>query len=169
MYDDVVGNFAFRVVQQDSPVTGIVPGPLHASLSKSTICWIEVPTDEVPVPRKKRSGPKPDYMSGRTWPVWYGYENGKVYVLVGEGEQQVPGLTDATTVKLIARSKDLQSHVAEVECGVEVLAKDDAWTELARDVLVGRRLNLPDGDAAVDRWRSTCEVVSLTPLPPAVE
>lgn len=169
VYDDVVGNFAFRVVRQDSPATGIVPGPLDAALSKSTICWIRMPRTEPKIEKKKRSGPPPEYMSGLTHAVWYGYENGRIYVLVGEGEQQVPGLATASSVTLIARSKAKQSEVAEVECGVEVLPKDAAWRALAQDLLVGRRLNLTDGDAAIDRWFKTCEIVTLTPLTPPTE
>lgn len=169
VYDDVVGNFTFKVVQQDSPSTGIVPGPLDASLAKSTIAWIRMPRQVEQVARKKRSGPPPDYMDGLTHPVWYGYQDGRVYVLVGEAEQQVPGLTEASSVTLIARSKDKRSQVAEVECGVEILPKDGAWKALARDLLMGRRLNLPDGDAAIDRWFTTCEIVTLTPLPPAID
>ena len=54
-----------------------------------------------------------------------------------------------------------------MECTVETLPKDARWDEIARDLLVGRRLNLKDGDAAVNRWKKECEIVVLTPLPPA--
>lgn len=167
VYDDVVGNFAFRVVRQDSPATGIVPGPLDAALSKSTIVWIKIPSDAPKIAKKKRSGPPPQYLAGESFAVWYGYENGRIYVLVGEGEQQVPGLLERTSVTVVPRSKVKQSGLVEVECGVEILPKDAAWRTLASDVLLGRRLNLTDGDAAIERWFKTCEIVSLTPLPPS--
>lgn len=153
VYDDVVANFPFTVVQSDSPATGIVPGPLDASLSKSTICWLEVVHESKTINK----------------PVWYGYENGRVYVLTGPGEQEIPGLTTSDNVRLIARSKDKRSQVADVQCVVEVLPKDAAWDVLARDLLLGRRLNLADGDAAVGRWKNTCEIAVLTPVAPATD
>ena len=162
-YDDVVGNFSFRVVAEEPPAAGIVPGPLDGALSKSTIVWLRVQDVDQPV------GDKPAYRGGKDWPVWYGYEDGRVYVLNGEGEQTVPGLTSAGHVRLVARSKDKRSQIADVECTVEVLPKDGRWDTLARDLLLGRRLNLRDGDAAVERWKRDCEIVMLTPLPPPVE
>lgn len=159
IYDDVVGNFPFTVVREDSPGAGIVPGPLDAALSKSTICWITVGT---PVANKKI----PRYEDGKSFPVWYGYQDGRIYVLVGEGEQNVPGIFDVDTVSLQARSKDKRSLVSDVDCTVETLPKDAAWDAIARDLLIGRRLNLKDGDAAADRWKKDCEIAVLTPLPP---
>ena len=148
IFDDVVGGFPFQVVQADAPAAGIVPGPLDAALAKSTIAWLTVTgTDEKP--------------------IWYGYENGRIYVLAGgEGEQQIPGLTEARTVRLAARSKDKRSLVAEADCAVDVLEKNAEWDRIARDLLIGRRLNLRDGDKAADRWKETCEIACLTPLPP---
>lgn len=153
VFDDRIADIPFQVVAEDPPHGILVPGPLDASLSKSTIAWITVPG------RGKRQGPV-------TKPVWYGYLDGRVYVLVGPNEQEVPGLTETTHATVIARSKDKWARVAEVECACRVLPKDDEWTKIARDLLVGRRLNLTDGDRAVDRWRDTCEIVVLTPLPP---
>lgn len=158
IYDDVVGNFPFTAVRESSPSAGIVPGPLDAALNKSTIAWVTVGE---PKPDKKI----PRYADGKSHPVWYGYQDGRVYVLVGPGEQDVPGILDAGLVKLHARSKDKRSLVDEVDCGVEVLPKGAEWDAIARDLLIGRRLNLRDGDAAVDRWKKDCEIVILTPLP----
>jgi hypothetical protein len=168
IFDDVVGTFPFRVAPEESPAAGIVPGPLDAALSKSTIAWLsfaeptpfdpERPADPVKVPR---------YIAGKEFPVWYGYQDGRVFVLVGLGEQQVPGLLETPSVRLIARSKDKRSEVADVECSVEILRKDSYWDEIARDLLLGRRLNLKDGDAAIGRWKKDCEIVALAPLPPA--
>jgi hypothetical protein len=163
VFDDLVGSFPFQVVQRDAPVAGIVPGPLDAALAKSTIAWVRVADAQTPV------GERPSYMSGKDHPVWYGYEDGRVYVLVGPGEQEVPGLREAAHARLVARSKDKRSQVADVECVVQVLPKDARWDQIARDVLVGRRLNLRDGDAAIERWKKESEIVMLTPLPPPVD
>jgi hypothetical protein len=168
IYDDVVANFPFTVLQDDSPATGIVPGPLDAALGKSTILWLSLGDPSAPGPSETgRPTKQPKYSAGREFAVWYGYEEGRIYVLTGEGEQPVPGLLGAPSVRVVARSKDRQSLVADVECSVEILAKDARWDAIARDLLVGRRLNLRDGDGAIDRWRKTCEIAMLVPLPPA--
>jgi len=168
VFDDVIASFPFQVLSQESPVAGIVPGPLDAALSKSTIAWLsfEEPT---PFNPERPAAPVevPRYEAHKEWPIWYGYEDGRVYVLVGPNEQEIPELVGSTSVRLIARSKDKRSEVADVECSIEVLQKDAHWDQLARDLLVGRRLNLKDGDAAVNRWKKECEIVMLTPLPPA--
>jgi hypothetical protein len=41
-------------------------------------------------------------------------------------------------------------------------ADDDRWEKIARAGL-GKRLNLPDGDAALERWREHCTLYELTP------
>lgn len=148
IYDDAIADIPFDVVQSDPPHGAVVPGPVDAALSKSTIAWVAVPQPGGEI----------------TKPVWYGYEAGRVFVLTGPGEQDIPGLTEARHVRLIARSKDVQSKVGEVTCVVQVLPKDAEWDRIARDVLVGRRLNLVDGEKAVDRWRKDCQIVRLTPV-----
>ncbi|HLW16426.1 MAG TPA: hypothetical protein VKV69_03585 [Actinomycetota bacterium] len=167
VFDDVVATFPFQVLQQESPTAGIVPGPLDAALSKSTIAWLSfAPPLERSSERPAAPVKVPRYEAHKEWPIWYGYEDGRVYVLVGPSEQEIPGLVEAASVRLIARSKDKRSEVADVECSVEKLPKDARWDTIARDLLVGRRLNLKDGDAAVNRWKKECEIVMLTPLPP---
>lgn len=165
IFDDVAGSFTFRAVQQDAPAAGIVPGPLDAALSKSTVAWIAL-GDPVPDPDGFVPVELPHYQARREWPVWYGYEDGRIYVLVGKGEQDIPGLTDAPRARVIARSKDRQTRVADVDCVVDVLPKGAEWDRVARDILVGRRLNLRDGEAAIERWKRDCEIVVLAPVPP---
>ncbi|MFA5890447.1 MAG: hypothetical protein WDA27_05800 [Actinomycetota bacterium] len=170
VYQDVVANYPFSVLQQDSPAVGVVPGALDAALAKSTIAWLSF--DSLPdahLPKATgRPVKEPRYEAAQVFPIWYGYQEGRVYVLTGPGEQQVPGLLKAASVRLLARSKSKQSKVDDVTCGVERLAKNDEWETTARDLLLGRRLNLRDGDAAIGRWKETCEIVVLTPLPPAM-
>ena len=151
IYDEHLLDVPFDVVQSDPPYGAIVPGPVDAALSKSTIAWLIVPQGDGPEVTKA---------------VWYGYEDGRIYVLTGPGEQEVPGLVSAGKhVRLIVRSKDVQSKVGEITCVTQVLPKDATWERIARELLVGRRLNLTDGEKAVDRWKETCEIVQLTPIP----
>ena len=80
---------------------------LDEALKKSTVVWVEVPGE--------------GGTDGRAVPVWYGTLDGRVYVLVGGSEQHVPGLAEATQVTLVARSKEQQSLVAEVEASARVV------------------------------------------------
>ncbi|HEX9695415.1 MAG TPA: hypothetical protein VGB64_03775 [Actinomycetota bacterium] len=148
-FDDKIFEVPFQVVQQDPPYGVVVPGPLDAALSKSTLCWLEVP--------------QPD---GAVAPfgIWFGYEDGRVYVLFGEGEQEVTGLDKARYVRLIARSKDVQSRIGEIDCAVQILPKDARWDSLVQDLLIGRRLNVRDPANASKRWREQCEIAMLTPV-----
>lgn len=148
-FDTRVLDTTFRVVQEDPPYGVVVPGPVDAALSKSTLCWIVVPQPEG---------------EAKSFGVWYGYENGRLYVLFGPGEQQLPGLTTAGQVRVIVRSKDVQSRVGDMEATVEILQKNAEWDRLARELLIGRRLNLRDGEGAATRWRAECEIAMLTPV-----
>ncbi len=150
VYDDLLLEVPFDVIQSDPPYGAVVPGPVDAALSKSTISWLTVPQDDG---------------TEVTKPIWYGYEEGRVYVLTGTGEQEIPGLAGRSRhVRLIVRSKDVQSRVGDVTCVIQTLGKDANWDRIAREILLGRRLNLRDGEKAVDRWRKDCEIVVLTPV-----
>ena len=155
VYDDLLLEVPFEVVQSDPPYGAVVPGPVDAALSKSTIAWLIVPQDDG---------------TEVTKPIWYGYNDGRVYVLTGSGEQEIPGLAGRSKhVRLIVRSKDVQSRVGEVTCVTQTASKDADWDRVARDVLLGRRLNLRDGDKAPERWKKDCEIVMLTPIVTSAE
>ena len=73
---------------------------LSEALKKSTVVWVEVPGE--------------GGTGGRAVPVWYGILDDRVYVLVGGSAARL-GLAEASRVLLMARSKEQQSLVAEVE------------------------------------------------------
>jgi hypothetical protein len=138
------------VLDEDPPwSTGSDTAVLDEALKKSTVVWVEVPGE--------------GGTGERAVPVWYGTLDGRVYVLVGGSEQHVPGLAEATRAVLIARSKEQQSLVAEVEATVRVVPPEDPLFARVVPVLLPRRLNLRDGEAAADRWRKECTLVELTP------
>jgi hypothetical protein len=113
------------------------------------VVWVEVPGE--------------GGTDGRAVPVWYGTLDGRVYVLVGGSEQHVPGLAEASQATLIARSKEQQSLVAEVEASARVVPPNDPLFARVVPLLLPRRLNLRDGEQAADRWRKECTLVELTP------
>ena len=147
---DEVGRVPMAVLDEDPPwSSGSETDVLEEALKKSTVVWVEVPGE--------------GGTGGRAVPVWYGTLDGRVYVLVGGSEQHVAGLAEATRVVLAARSKEQQSLVAEVEASARVVAPNDPLYARVAAVLVPRRLNLRDGEQAVDRWRKESTLVELTP------
>jgi len=147
---DEVGRVPMAVLDEDPPwSTGSGTAVLDEALTKSTVVWVEVPGE----------GGTGD----RAVPVWYGTLDGRVYVLVGGSEQRVPGLAETDRAVLIARSKEQQSLVAEVEATARVVPPTDPLFARVVPVLLPRRLNLRDGEQAAERWRKECTLVELTP------
>lgn len=149
--DDKVGAVpVFFEASQGGDLSVVAEETLKSALKKSAIVWVTVPSNG------RRGRP-------HTQPVWYTYDQDKVYVFTGPTEQNVPGLTAAETVELSARAKDERSLVSRATCEVHVVPKDDDRWEKAAKTSLTRRLNLPDGDAAYDRWKEHCQLVELTP------
>lgn len=95
-------------------------------------------------------------------PVWHVWDGHAVVVVVGGLEQPDPGLADGSPVELILRSKDKGSRILVVEAVAAQVPSDSAqWDELAAAVHA-KRLNSPDGDSAVARWRQESTLWRLT-------
>lgn len=118
------------------------------AVKKGAILWVTVP--------------QPDG-SRHEQPVWFVFSDGKVYVVSGPTEQDVPHLADAEEVEITARSKDIRSRVSRVPAAVRVLAPDDAQYDAIVEAALPKRLNLTDPDEAAERWKSNCALVELTP------
>ena len=153
---DEVGRVPLAILDEDPPYqTGSDAAVLDEALKKSTVVWIEVPGE--------------GGTGGRAVPAWYGVLDGRVYVLAGGSEQHIPGLAETDRAVLVARSKELQSLVAEVEASARVVPPGDPLFARVAAVLLPRRLNLRDGEQAAERWRKECTLVELTPSAIPVE
>jgi hypothetical protein len=127
------------------------------ALTKGTILWLEVE--------------QPDHRKGfrripggtHTQAVWYVLDEGKVYVIAGETEQQIPGLADAEEVTLSVRSKETRSRIARIPATVARVPGDDERFDRIGASALSARLNLPDGGSALERWRTRCTMYELTP------
>jgi hypothetical protein len=86
-----------------------------------------------------------------------------IYVLKGGDEQELPGLEAASRVIVTVKSKDVPATIAELPADVRVVTDGDEFDRVA-GLGLGTRLNLRDGQAAMDRWRRDCTLVHLTPL-----
>lgn len=128
--------------------SGAMEAALSASLQKSSVVWLDIP--------------QPDGSDVRR-PAWYVFDQGKVHVITGPGEQDLTGIAAVDEIRLTVKSKDLLATVGQVPATVEVI--DNGSDEFSRigELGLGVRLNSPDGPAALDRWRETCTMVALTP------
>ena len=98
----------------------------------------------------------------RAQPLWHLWQDGAVFVLTGGLEQPAPdGLADRAFVTV--RSKDKRSRLVTFEATVDVLDPGSEQWAAVEPTLLGKRLNLPDGDAAGERWRRECTLYRLTP------
>jgi hypothetical protein len=135
----------------DAPASLTAAGALldaaETALKKGSICWIGIP---------QRSGPVV------TRPAWYIQQGRKLFVIKGGDEQELPGLEDAATVTVTVKSKDVKATIGEFPADVRLVTDDEEFTRIA-GLGLGTRLNLPDGEAALERWRSTCRLVELSP------
>lgn len=94
-------------------------------------------------------------------PVWHLWYDGSAYVLTGGIEQKLPALAERAYVTV--RSKDKGSRLVTWVADVEIVVPGgEQWAAVVPNLL-GKRLNLPDGEAAAQRWARECVLYRLTP------
>ena len=130
-------------------VAGVVGDAAETALKKGSIMWLTIPQE---------SG------GSVTRPAWYVQQGKKLFVMKGgPGEQQLPNLEHCDEVTITVKSKDVKAAIAEAPAAVSVVPNDSDQFGKIADLGMGNRLNLPDGEAAAQRWRDTCVLVELTP------
>lgn len=138
----------FIEAPQSLTAMGALADAAETALKKGSIMWLSIPQpDGTTVSR----------------PAWYVQQGGKLFVLKGPEEQELPHLEDNDVVRMTVKSKDVMAAIGTVDAEVRVV--DNASDEFERIATLGmgNRLNLRDGNAALDRWRETCTLVELTP------
>jgi hypothetical protein len=126
---------------------GVLLEATATALKKGSICWISIPQpDGTEVSR----------------PAWYVQQGPKLFVVKGETEQELPNLEHNDVVDVTVKSKDIQATIGVLTCDVRVVTEAEEFERIAA-LGLGTRLNLPDGDAALDRWKQHCTVVELSP------
>jgi hypothetical protein len=128
--------------------TGATMDAVETALKKGSIVWLDIPQRGGGVVQR---------------PAWYVQDGRTIYVIKGGKEQELPGLEQADRVTVTVKSKDVKATIAELPAGVRVVS-DDAEFERIATLGMGTRLNLLDGADALERWRSECVMVHLTPL-----
>jgi hypothetical protein len=89
--------------------------------------------------------------SGPAVAVWCLWQDDALYVVTGPGEQQVPGLADASTAEVSARGDHgglIVTWPAEVR---RVVPDDPLWTAVV-PALAAKRLNGPPAPELMARW-----------------
>lgn len=125
----------------DAALTGAL---IAEAVRKSDLLWVDV-----------GGGP-----ARAMWHVWH---DGAALLVTGGIEQPDPGLAPGGTARLVVRSRDKGGRLVTLDTAVERVDPAAAdWPDLAA-ALLAKRLNSPDGDAAVDRWRAECTLWQLTP------
>jgi hypothetical protein len=128
--------------------SGATMDAVETALKKGAIVWLRIP---------QRSG------GDVQRPAWFVQDGRTLYVLKGGSEQELPGLEGAERVTVTVKSKDVKATIAELNAGVRVV-EDPAEFERIATIGMGTRLNLRDGQDALERWRRECTLVHLTPL-----
>ncbi len=122
-------------------------------MKKAALLWVRVP----------------GHRSQSVWHVWH---DGAAYVLVdrtGGIEQPLPGADEAEVLEVVVRSKDKGVRLVTWEAIVgAVTPGSDEWAAVV-PLLLGKRLNLPDGEDAPVRWERECCLLRLAPSGVVVE
>lgn len=165
-----IGEYELVFTVDDDPVPGVPvfvePGPgavggapvavaplIEESTKKSELVWLSY-----------------DGLDGQsTRPAWHVWHKGAVYLVFDGSEQQMPALADADSSIVAVRSKANWGLLVAWRAAVELVPPGSpAWNEVV-PLLVGKRLNNRDGDAAADRWARECKVARLIPTGEIIE
>lgn len=131
----------------------VVPSIIEEATKKSDLVWLKV-----------RGLHGQEHRA-----VWHLWHEGAVYLVHSGSEQTVPGLGQAESAIVTVRSKDKGGRLVSWRASVDHVPQGTpAWDEIV-PLLVGKRLNNRDGDAAASRWARECQVSRLMPTGELVE
>ena len=126
---------------------GVVLEAAEAALKKGSACWLTIPQPGGGTAQRA---------------AWYVQQGPKLFFVKGGSEQELPNLERARTVTVTVKSKDIKAALGELEADVRVVDDAEEFERIA-GLGLGTRLNLKDGEAAMERWKSECTIVELTP------
>jgi hypothetical protein len=133
---------------ESAAAMGVAVDVAETALKKGSIVWVTIP--------------QPDGTTA-TRPAWYVQQGKKLFMIKGGIEQQLPNLEHSHQVELTVKSKDVKAAIATLTADVRVVENDSDEFERIATQGMGTRLNLKDGEAALQRWKDTCTMVELTP------
>ncbi len=132
--------------RQSAAALGVVGDAAETALKKGSIAWVTIP--------------QPDGGTA-TRPMWYVQQGRRLFVIKGEGEQELPNLEEVPEVDVIVKSKDVKASLGTIRADVRVVDNDSEEFDKIATLGIANRLNASDGVAAATRWRDECTMVEL--------
>ena len=129
-----------------------LPKEIEDAVKKSDVIWVG----------EEQNG------RDRAVPVWFAYSNGRIYLLHSEdrenGEQQIPGLPDATELVVVTRRKGRDTRSDRFHAAVRLIEPDAPEFDQLAAVLADRRRDRhgPPGEA-IKKWKGSTLIAELTP------
>jgi hypothetical protein len=125
----------------------VVPNLIAEATKKSGLVWIA---------RDNGTG-------GHAIPVWHHWHDGAAYVLAGGSEQPARGLANVDRVAVTVPSKTSRGRLLTWRATVtRVPPGGEEWDQIIPELFL-KRLNVPDGDKAPERWARECTLFRLDP------
>ncbi len=147
----IVGEIELPVWVQAAPAK--LPKDTEDGLKKSDVIWVS-----------SRTG-----ASRASVPAWFAYKNGRIYVLSqresGPEEQTVPGAGQVKEMVVTTRRKARDTSLQEFSVAPRMLEGNE-WEEAAKLLVDKRKSRAGAPAAALARWRTTCDILELTPNVP---
>jgi hypothetical protein len=146
---EVQGQVEFQLVLQ-SPTA--LPPELEDAVKKSDVIWVG----------EERNG------RDRAVPVWFAYHQGRIYLVHSDardsGEQQIPGLPEASELVVVTRHKYRETRAGRFRAAVRLIEPSSPEFDPLAAVLADRRRDRhgPPQDA-ISKWKQSCVIAELTP------
>ena len=146
---EVEGQVEFQLMLQAATA---LPSEIEDAVKKSDVIWVGA----------EQNG------RDRAVPVWFLYDQGRIYVLHSQerdtGEQEVPGLPDATELVVVTRRKGRDTRADRFHAVVRLIEPGEPDFDRIAALLADRRRDRhgPPQDA-IKRWKSGCVIAELTP------
>ncbi|WP_214412671.1 hypothetical protein [Sphaerisporangium fuscum] len=102
-------------------------------------------------------------LAGRDRLAWHIWHDGAIYVVTGGEEQSLPGLAEASRVRVTLRSKDNGAQLISFDADVEVVDQSSEPAAPIVSALAKDRLNAVDAATLPSRWATGSTVIRLTP------
>ena len=104
----------------------------------------------------------------RAVPVWFVYDQGRIYLLHSDqrdsGEQQIPGLPNASELVVVTRWKYRGTRANRFHAAVRVIDPTSPEFDPIAGILADRRRDRHGPpQEAIKKWKSTCVIAELTP------
>jgi hypothetical protein len=132
---------------ESAVATGALGDAAETALKKGSIVWLSIPQQDG---------------STATRPAWYVQQGRKLFVIKGDGEQELPNLENNESVDVTVKSKEVKAAIGTMPATVRVVDNNSDEFDRIANLGMGTRLNLQDGEAALERWRASCTLVELT-------